>query len=110
LVWGIYLFVFHLFSGGVLLSSLFAAAAGQLNAEILARIRKSPTTVFFIPAIIPLIPGGSLYRCMDAAVGKDWALFRRFGSETFLTALGIAIGISFVSGLLIVFRKAKLAH
>lgn len=53
---------------GTLLSDsgavFFATLAACLGAEVVARLIKSPATVFSIPAIIPLVPGIMLYQTM----------------------------------------------
>ena len=45
----------------ILMRNLVPAIVGTLYAEIIARIVKAPATVFLIPAVIPLTPGGTLY-------------------------------------------------
>lgn len=107
LTWGMFLLCSDLFSLGVLLSTIFAAVSCQVYAEILARLFKAPTTVFFIPGIVPLIPGGSLYNTMYAAVFQNWAQVREYGMQTLLGTLGIAIGLSAVSGILFVIMGLK---
>ena len=64
--------------------------------EDMARVEKAPATVFYIPALIPLVPGGSLYYAMSYAVRSDWDMVGRYGSATFYCALGIACGMSIV--------------
>ena len=100
--WGVYLLCMRLPWMGVMMATVIASVCSQIYAEILARIYKAPTTVFVIPAVIPLIPGGSLYNTMYAAVMKDWTKFRYHGVQTLWGTLGIAIGLSFVSGILYV--------
>ncbi len=100
LAWGIYLLCMSVSGMGVMMATVIAAACSQIYGEILARIYKAPTTGFVICAVVPLIPGGSLYNTMYAAVMKDWAQFRSFGMQTLLGTLGIAVGLSFVSGIL----------
>ena len=102
---GVYLIFSELFSFHLFLASLAAGAACQIYAEILARLLKSPATVFYITALVPMIPGGLLYRTMDAAVSRDWQDFFLRGAETVYTTLGLAIGISLVSGILHLFRQ-----
>ena len=102
LVWAVYLLGIDLLQMHLFSATVFAAAICQIYSEIFARIRKTPTTVFFIPAIVPLIPGGALYNTMYAAVIQDWDQFRSYGVSTLLGTLGIAIGLSFVSGVLYV--------
>ena len=100
IAWGVYLLCMSVSWMGVLLSTIAASLVSQIYSEVLARIYKAPTTVFAIPAVVPLIPGGSLYNTMYAAVMKDWTQFRYYGVQTLWGTLGIAIGLSFVSGIL----------
>lgn len=108
LAWGVYLLCMGFSWMDVLTSTIAASVISQIYSEILARIYKTPTTVFVIPAVVPLIPGGSLYNTMYAAVMKDWVQFRYYGVQTLWGTLGIAIGLSFVSGVLyIIVNRAK---
>ena len=54
----------------------------------------APSTPFFITAAIPLIPGSTLYYCMNAVVSNDLSAAGHFGEQTFLAALGIAGGMA----------------
>ena len=56
-----------------------ASMAATIYAEGLARLAKSPATIFLIGAIIPLVPGGQLYYTMNYAVAKNWGLFTLYG-------------------------------
>ena len=107
LTWGVFLLCSQTFALGVLLSTILAAVICQIYAEVLARLFKAPTTVFFIPGIVPLIPGGSLYNTMYAAVFQNWAEVQEYGVQTLLGTLGIAIGLSAVSGVLYVIMALK---
>lgn len=103
--WGVYLLCSEVFGLNVLISNVVAGAFCQIYAEILARILKTPATVICIPSVIPLIPGGALYNTMYSAVHQDWDMFRHHGYLTLQTALGIAAGISFVSGVLYIWIR-----
>ena len=46
-------------------ANLAAAAVATIYAETMARILKTPVTVFLITGIIPLVPGGNLYYTMN---------------------------------------------
>lgn len=96
MVWGVYLGAEWAFGGSVFLASVCAAAVASIYAEAMARVEKAPATVFYIPALIPLVPGGSLYYAMSYAVRSDWDMVSRYGSATFYCALGIACGMSIV--------------
>ncbi|HIR92688.1 MAG TPA: threonine/serine exporter family protein [Candidatus Egerieimonas intestinavium] len=64
-----------------------------LYAEILARLKKSPATIFLVPSTIPLIPGGSLYHAMEYTVQGQWEQAASTGKSTLLLAAGIALGM-----------------
>ena len=96
LAWGVYLAV-HAWMPGIFLPNLIAAVFSAAYAEFLAHIRKCPATLFLILAIIPLVPGSSLYYAMDAAVNGEFASAGEFGHMTLVCALAIAAGISLVS-------------
>ena len=81
----------------LLMQNLIPAAVVTFYAEILARIVKAPATVFLIPSIIPLVPGGRLYYTMRAIVYGEGVDAKAFAMETIVIALGIAVGIVVVS-------------
>ena len=95
LSWGLCLLLERLLSSPFL--ACFAASAfSMLYAELLSHLMFSPTTLFVIPAIIPLVPGSSLYYAMSSAVQRDLTSAREYGSQTLELALAIAAGMSFV--------------
>ena len=79
--------------------NMFAAIIATLFAEIMARVVKAPSTVFLIPAVIPLTPGSLLYYTMEAAVEGDAQMTKYYGQKTGMVALGIALGIVLVSAI-----------
>lgn len=98
LSWGVYLAVLH-WLGSLFLAGLFGSAVAVVYGELLARRMKRPATLFLIPAIIPLVPGGALYNAMSCAVRGELEQAREYGSQTLLVALAIAAGISFIIAL-----------
>lgn len=82
---------------GVLLGNMIPAIVTTLYAELIARVIKAPSTVFLIPGVVPLTPGGSLYYTMNAIVDGDLNEAKIMGQKTILVALGIALGIVLVS-------------
>lgn len=74
---------------------------------MLARCRNAPSTPFFITAAIPLIPGSTLYYCMNAVVSNDLPAAEHFGEQTFLAALGIAGGMAIAWCLADLSRKLR---
>ena len=70
LSWGLYLLLSLLLPSPFLVC-LLAAAFSMLWAELMAHLLRSPTTLFLVPAVIPLVPGSSLYYAMSCVVRKD---------------------------------------
>jgi len=70
-----------------------------------ARRYKMPVIVFTVPAIIPLVPGGSAYNMMRAFIEGNYEAALMFGTETFLVSGAIALGLSLNSGLFQVFSS-----
>ena len=82
----------------------------HIYAEWMARRQKTPATVFFVAAAIPLIPGGPLYRMMSAGMEEEWKEFVDQGVSALLYALGIAGGILCAAALMSLFRQTPVYH
>ena len=89
------------------ISNCCGAIFATCYSEILARLQKSPATVFLIPTIIPLVPGGSLYYTMSYAVSGNKVLFEQYALFTFQITTGLAVGIIVVSVVLFHYYKIK---
>lgn len=72
----------------------FAVAA---CAELLAVILRQPATVFLVPGIIPLVPGGGIFLMMRAAVQGKFSAALSAGYSTLIAAGAIALGIAIAS-------------
>ena len=105
--WGVYLIVDTL-GPGIFLPCLAASAVCGMYGELLARVLKVPGTVLFIPSMIPLIPGGSLYYTMAGVVQGDWASASFYGGRTIQYVLAIAVGISIVWAFFYMLRTVKM--
>ena len=68
LSWAVYLAV-EFITPSPYVCGFWSTVAITLYAECMARIHKTPVTVFLVSATIPLIPGAALYRTMN------WILF-----------------------------------
>lgn len=97
--WGLFLLLGVFFESEPL-RYFFSAVAVTVYAEIFARIKKTPTTTFLVPSIIPLIPGGVLYHTMNYALKSDWTDFIINAFYTIKLALSLAVGIIVVSSIL----------
>ena len=92
LSWSVYLLLAPLFPGEAV-RYLLAAVAITIYGEVLARMEKTPTTTFLVPAIIPLIPGSALYYTMNFALNKQWSAFIQQAFYTVQLAFSLAAGI-----------------
>ena len=97
LSWAVYLAV-EFITPSPYVCGFWSTVAITLYAECMARIHKTPVTVFLVSATIPLIPGAALYRTM-----KDWAKFQKDGIYTILFAVSMAAGMTLTT---IAFRMA----
>ncbi len=76
-----------------LCASVFIAAVS----EILARGIRTPATVFMLPGLIPIVPGGALYHTMRSFITKSGEKALSYGWEVIKISVGIAGGIVVVS-------------
>lgn len=65
----------------------------SVYAEIMARLLKTPTTTFITTALIPLIPGSSLYYTMAYAFQSNSESFLERGVYTLQLSSALALGI-----------------
>lgn len=94
--WAVYLGLDAL-GAGQGASNAGAAAAVTLVAEVLARRSRSPLLTFLAPALIPLVPGRTLYEAMDRAVSRDLAGAETAAFETLVVAASLVVGVAVVS-------------
>lgn len=78
-----------------------------LLSEILAFTLKNPATVYLLPGLFPLVPGGGMFQTMEAAVNGDMAKALSIGFSTLTAAGAIAIGIAVVASLAKILNKIK---
>ncbi len=99
-----------IFLGSEIPSYLFATIITAVYAEIMARISKSPATVFLVPSIIPLVPGGMIYNTMEYCLLGENTLFFNKLLETIGVAGALAMGILIVSSINKVIRVGLTKH
>jgi uncharacterized membrane protein YjjB (DUF3815 family) len=104
ITWGIYIAANAWLEMGFL-SCLAASSFANVYSELLAKGYKTPAILFVMSSIIPLVPGSSLYYAMSEAIRGNMQQAKSYGSETFMTALAIACGISLVTALRDLKRK-----
>lgn len=87
--------------GAIFAASFLVAALSQL----LAVRRRVPVTLFVVPGIIPLVPGGLAYRTMLAFFHGEYAGGLAVGAQTLLSAGAIAAGLSLWTALFAAVRR-----
>lgn len=75
------------------LNYFIVSAVISLYSEIMARILKTPATPVITTALVPLIPGGSLYYTMAYAFSSSWIMFWEKAVYTLKLASALALGI-----------------
>lgn len=103
----LYLVIEYFFRTDYFLQFFTATLLAAFIAEIMARIFKAPSTIFLVPAIIVLVPGGSLYYTVNYIVNGNMALAQSWGERALLSLLGIAVGISVISAVFQIVHPVK---
>lgn len=106
LTWAVYLAGIKIV-GGIFFPTLIAGVVATIYGEILARLRKAPATLYLIIAVLPLIPGSTLYYTMSYGVQKKWEMCEYFVTVTWQYALAIAIGMSLVWAVFVMFFERR---
>ena len=94
--WIVYLIVSS-FSVGPAAGSFAGALAVGLCSELVSRIFGKPATVYIVPGIIPLVPGGGMYETMLYSVWGNRAAASAAGFSTLSAAFAIAVALALVS-------------
>lgn len=83
--------------GNDIFQNFMAAIAAAAFSELMARVFKTPATVFLIIGILPMVPGGGIYYTMEYCIKGNTAMFIEQGLHTLAVAGAIAVGVSLVS-------------
>ena len=85
---------------------IFLTAAGaSVYSEIMARLKKTPVTIFLPTAITPILPGKAVYDAINLAMNADTQGFLTSGISIFYKAIAIALGIMVVRTLEVLISK-----
>lgn len=80
-----------------MMSMFWGSIALSLYSEIFARVCKTPVTTFLVAALIPLVPGGGMYRTMLQAIQGNAMQALTTGIDTIAIAGILVLGILLVS-------------
>lgn len=92
LTFALFLLLDHFVESEMLCYFLVALTA-SLYAEVMARVLRSPATVFIAPCLIPMVPGASLYYTMSHALNDNAEGFIEKGTATLQIAAALAVGV-----------------
>ena len=92
--WAVYLLM-EMVASRVEIAALVSALCIATMSHILARVLKAPVSNFLIPGILPIVPGGSIYRCAYAFI-KESSYLSTYMNEALKIAGSIALAIFFV--------------
>lgn len=90
-------YVIHSAFSSVFAAAFLATAFSAVFSEICARIKQAPAALFSLPCVMPIVPGGSLYRTMYYLISKKSDMAWHYFWETLAIAIGIAGGIAMIS-------------
>lgn len=82
---------------GTVGQNLLAAITVALFAEFISRYMKTPSTIFIIVGILPMVPGGGIYYTMEYCIQGNTEMFIEKGLQTLAIAGAIAVGVSIAS-------------
>ena len=96
LTWAAYLLVTY-WGGNDFVANFWAALFAGFFAETMARIRKCPAISYLVISLLPLIPGGGIYRAVNFAVRGNMTMFADTAIHTAAVAGILAVGILMAS-------------
>lgn len=93
--WASYLFMLNR-TDMIFVSTLVSAIIIGIYGSVFSHIAKVPTTIMFIPACVPLIPGGNLYNMALSMISSDWSGFASNFALLALYTTGISFGLAII--------------
>lgn len=108
--WSVYLSCQHFYTSNVFVPSLLSSLCVAIYAEIIARVCRLPSTPIFITSVVTLVPGRTLYYCMQEIVEGHAYLAAGYGLTTLLCAIGIAAGMCIAWAFCDLSRKITAFH
>jgi len=103
--WSMYL-LYDFNTDSVIMPYFICGVSIALYSEIAASIFRSPATVFLIPGFIPAVPGGAVYRAMEACLSGDISGFAEGLVNTLKIGGAIALGVILMSSFFRLFRSS----
>ena len=96
---GIFTLAIYL-GGATYIAMFFSSVAMATYAEVAARIRKMPTSLFLVAALIPIVPGGGIFQFVLYLLQGAREYATTTGIVTLMETGSIAIGVIVVSSII----------
>ncbi|WP_241152393.1 threonine/serine exporter family protein [Vaginisenegalia massiliensis] len=87
-----------------IVATLFASIVITIMGQIFARTFKAPVTIFYIPALFPLVPGIGIYKTAFYYINNNSNLSRHFFFETIMIAGAIALAIFIIDSVIEMYK------
>lgn len=87
--------------------TIIAAFCAALYSEILAMVKKEPSTLNLYPSIVPLIPGDLFYYVALGIIWEKGEFLSEYGKNLGLSLIGISVGFVLCSTIVHYVRKFK---
>ena len=81
------------------IATLLASLIIALLSQYFARHLKTPTTIYFLPAFFPLVPGEGIYRAVFAFIEGDYGTATVYINGALLVSGSIAVAIFLIDSL-----------
>lgn len=103
--WMFYL-ITRIFTDSAIIPYFIAGLAVALYSEVAAKIFKAPVTVYLMPGFIPLVPGLTIFRTMEACLFGDITAFAEGLVNTLKIGGAITLGLILMSSFFRLFRNS----
>lgn len=93
--WIVYIFMLNFY--GIFISTFISSLTIVILARIFAKLCKTPTLIFYIPGIFPIVPGAGIYNTAYSIVINNFADAKMYGLNTIKTSCAIVLAIAIIS-------------
>lgn len=107
--WGAYLAAYRIIQSPMM-AALVSTLIVALLSYVLARIEKTPVTVFIVSGTLPAVPGAAIYRSVYYFIHNDPTLCSHYMAETVQVAGAIAMGIFIMDSLFRLYQQYENRH
>ncbi len=101
--WLAYIYLDYI-KADVILQAFLSAIVVAWISHVLARVLKAPVTIFLVPGILPLVPGGAIYNSVYNYMSNEYDLGNFYFIQTLQIAGAISMAIFIMDS---VFRQTR---